>query len=436
MIRREGAWLPVSATLVVLLVALTSCGGSSAGTDHDAVGSDESVDLEVCTPPAEAGCSVAGGGRRVEVTGVVSEPISVKPPVGSPLYTIDRDAGVTARLRDGSVLWLFGDTAARDDAGAITYFVIGTASWAAADSPATTRDALDPAASMPTPVPFAEPTSEFPPCPQQNQRKGSWPSAAVVQQVGPRDRVLVWLENVCLGSDRSLEDRGMSVAEWWYDPSHPPIGQPIRGTVLAQRLFADRSYGSAALLRPDAGHGPTDEVIVYRCTTSTEGGPPSEYGPCRVASTTLSTAADPHTYREWDGRSFAVQVGDGVDLDLPGGGAAPVPPGGFSVHFEPLVDAYVMAYSPWPGPSDVMAIRLAPRPEGPWSTPLLLRLPGCDDRVGERELRCYAATVQPVFSQPGRLGIGWYDSRTSSFPVRGAYVVATVPVDVSRLRQS
>jgi len=125
-----------------------------------------------------------------------------------------------------------------------------------------------------------------------------------------------------------------------------------------------------------------------------------------------------------------------VDLDLPGGGGAPVPPGGFNVQFDRQINAYVMAYSPWPGSSDVMAIRLAPTPEGPWTTPLLLRLPGCDDRVGTREFHCYAAALQPAFSRRGRLGIGWYDSQTSSFPVRGSYMIATVPVEASRSRQS
>lgn len=368
------------------------------------------------------------------VLGAVSDPVAVRPPPTSPLATIDRDAGVTARLRDGSLLWLFGDSAARDDDGAITYFVIGTASWAAADAPSTTRDGIDPASSPSAPVPFVEPTVDSPSCPQENQRPGSWPSSAVVQHVGARDRVLVWLENVCVGSDRSLTDRGMSVAEWWYDPANPPIDQPIRGTVLAPQLFSEHSYGSAALLPAGPGAEPGDEVVVYRCRNSTNGGPPSRYGPCRVATTTLSTAADPRSYREWDGTSFSASVGNGVDLDLPGGGAAPAPPGGFAVQYDDVVCAYVMAYSPWPGPSDVMALRLSSDPAGPWSPPLLLRLPGCGDRIGERLLRCYAAAVQPAFSSPGRLGIGWYDSRTSSFPVRGTYVVATVPIDASDTR--
>jgi len=388
----------------------------------------------VCAPPETKGCTVTGDARTMRVLGAVSDPVAVRPPPTSPLATIDRDAGVTARLRDGSLLWLFGDSAARDDDGAITYFVIGTASWAAADAPSTTRDGIDPASSPSAPVPFVEPTVDSPSCPQENQRPGSWPSSAVVQHVGARDRVLVWLENVCVGSDRSLTDRGMSVAEWWYDPANPPIDQPIRGTVLAPQLFSEHSYGSAALLPAGPGAEPGDEVVVYRCRNSTNGGPPSRYGPCRVATTTLSTAADPRSYREWDGTSFSASVGNGVDLDLPGGGAAPAPPGGFAVQYDDVVGAYVMAYSPWPGPSDVMALRLSSDPAGPWSPPLLLRLPGCDDRIGERLLRCYAAAVQPAFSSPGRLGIGWYDSRTSSFPVRGTYVVATVPIDASDTR--
>lgn len=48
----------------------------------------------------------------LKVTGNPQEVTQVKPIPSSPLATIDRDAGVSVQLSDGSILWLFGDTAA------------------------------------------------------------------------------------------------------------------------------------------------------------------------------------------------------------------------------------------------------------------------------------------------------------------------------------
>lgn len=50
---------------------------------------------------------------------------------------------------------------------------------------------------------------------------------------------------------------------------------------------------------------------------------------------------------------------------------------------DDVVGAYAVAYRPRPRPSDVMAVWLSSDPAGPWSPSLLLRLPGCGDRMGE-----------------------------------------------------
>ena len=110
----------------------------------------------------------------VRVQGTATEVERVRPPENHPLATIDRDAGISVELRDGSMLWLFGDTAARDDAGQISYFVIGSASWAPADHPSQTQDYADP--STGAPVALAVPTSDFPACPQPSQKQGMWPA--------------------------------------------------------------------------------------------------------------------------------------------------------------------------------------------------------------------------------------------------------------------
>lgn len=340
---------------------------------------------------------------------VAAGPIQrVQPPAGSELATIDRDAGIAVTLRDNSVLWLFGDTAARLDDGTIDYFQIGTASWAPPEAPAVTDDIADPATGAP--VTFATPTSDFPTCPGPGQRAGMWPASAIVQPVGERDRVIIWLHNICLGADGSLTDEGMALAEWWYDPAAPPVERPVVATILVQRLFADRSFGTAAVLGDDG------DVYAYRCATPDDPADAAGYGPCAVARVPLADVADASAY---------TVVED--NLALPSGPTQPIPAGGFGVAHDPVIGAFVMAYSPWPGSTQVVDVRTSPSPLGPWSRPVTVGLDGCADRIGSRQFNCYAGGPQPRFSTPGHLGLGYYDSSVSTFPTRGAYTVTSVP---------
>jgi hypothetical protein len=80
-----------------------------------------------------------------------------------------------------------------------------------------------------------------------------------------------------------------------------------------------------------------------------------------------------------------------------------------------------MGYSPWPGYTNQVALRFATAPQGPWTAPVVATLPGCDDTVAGQDLHCYAAAVQPRFSTPGTIGLGWYDQAVSSAPLRGGY---------------
>ncbi|MEZ5323050.1 MAG: hypothetical protein R2698_13440 [Microthrixaceae bacterium] len=330
---------------------------------------------------------------------------------------------MSAALRDGSVLWLWGDTAARHDDGSLAYFTIGTASWSEAGTPLVSRDTAGPDGAAPGP--FAVPDSVR--CPHTHQRAGTWPTAAVVQPVGPRDRVVAWLAVVCFGEgDRRATDMGMGVAEWWYDPADPPRGRSIVATWLNQRLFPAATFGSAAATTPDG------RIVTEWCERPEDPTDTDGFGPCAAATTTFDRVADPTSYVDADGRAVtASTVGArhsvGTPFRLEGGAATPYPPGPFSIAFEPHLDAWVMVTSPWPGQVPFVAVRIAERPEGPWSGPLTVRLPGCSDRRGELHLGCYAANVQPRFSEPGRLGIGWYDTAVELFPIRGAFKVATIP---------
>ncbi len=389
---------------------------------------------------AHGPCSLTGDPNEPEefalkVTGNPQEVTQVKPIPSSPLATIDRDAGVSVQLSDGSILWLFGDTAARAEDGSIDYFTIGTASWSPSTSPTVTTDVVaEPGGG---PAPLAVPDTQQLQCENPTDRAGMWPASAVVTPVAPKDGgskdggskdlVTIWFENICLGSAGTLQDRGMSVGTWEYNPSDPPNGRPIVATVLNQRLFDSRSYASAAVLDPRSVE---PEAVVYRCENLPRLSK-RKPGPCFMARVPLRDAADSSKYREWNGMAFAAQVGNGTPLELPSGATWPIPPGGFTVVYDGTIKRYVMAYSPWPGQVPAIDIRLASNPEGPWTSPITVKLPGCEDTLRGELVSCYAATPQPFMSTEGALGIGYYDAFVQQLPHRGSYVVAQLPIAVT-----
>ena len=101
-----------------------------------------------------------------------------------------------------------------------------------------------------------------------------------------------------------------------------------------------------------------------------------------------------------------------------------------AVTWDEVHDVYVMAYSPWPGFTDRIFVRVATAPEGPWSDVVTVALPGCNDTIGTTGFYCYAGTVQPALSEPGLLGLGYYDQLVAVGPNRGQYVTVKVPFKV------
>jgi len=167
--------------------------------------------------------------------GEISELGSVGPFPTDPLAGIERDVGKGIALGDGSTLWLFGDSARRDRSGRFDYFVIGTAAWSSREQPMRTIDyTLDG-----EPIELAVPTPDFPDCPEDAPVAGMWPESAVVVDVEDRERVIVWLGNVCLGEGGELAARGTAVAEWWYDPESPPVSRPLRTEVLRRHAYLE-----------------------------------------------------------------------------------------------------------------------------------------------------------------------------------------------------
>lgn len=362
--------------------------------------------------------------------------VPVGPAAGNPLVGIDRDAGISVQLRDGSVLWLFGDSSASDSAGNLRYFVNNTAAWAPVGTPTVTQDGVTGGA----PAQFASPAGSTWTCPADRPTKALWPSAAVRSDAGGgRDLVTVFLANVCLGSaPLEIEGRGMSVAQWTYDPSSPPVGVPVTGQVVDHELFpAGREYGTAATTGLVGG---VTYVYAYDCDTPTDDGDvnwPNEFGPCRVGRVPASSVDDRPAWRFWNGGAWVSDVGAAAGI-IPGPSAdtdPQAPVASATVSWDQVHGVYVMAYSPWPGFTDRVFVRVASEPQGPWSAVVEVRLPGCVDTVGTVGFYCYAGTAQPALSGVGTdgemlLGIGYYDQLVSIGPNRGQYMTITVPFHV------
>jgi hypothetical protein len=235
--------------------------------------------------------------------------------------------------------------------------------------------------------------------------------------------------NVCLGSSfLDIVPMGVSVVQWTYDPAAPPNGTPVVGTVLNQQLFqpSDPIWGVASFVGTDG------RVYAYACRGPADGGWPDEYGPCTVARVAAGSVADRSAWRFWAGGStWSADQAAASPMVLPAGlDGAEVPVSSMSVTHDVDQGVYVMAYSPWPGFTDRLHVRVATDPAGPWTAPVVVLLPGCEDTLNGATFHCYAGTTQPALDQPGLLGLGYYDQLLQVGPTAGSYVTVTVPFSV------
>ena len=358
--------------------------------------------------------SVILGPTSIGSTGGTGAPTRVGPPAGHPLESIDRDAGVSVALPDGSMFWVFGDSLARNADGSLRYFVNNTAAWARPGQPTVTRDAV----VGNQPVLFAAPTPTNPPCAPPDIHPVFWPlSAVAVPNGGGTTRVVVYLEKICLG-DAPLQFAGREIAvvDWIYDPAHPPDGLPIQSTLVAASVFPTHGFGSAAVLGTDG------RIYTYSCD-------PPEQG-CEVARVAPASVGDPTAYRYWDGAGWQADPASAVAMDMPGGPGSEgpnLPVASFGIAFDAAADRYVMAYMPWPGIGDTGLVRVAQSPQGPWSAAVPVHLNGCNDAADGQRYFCYAVAPQPQSSTAGHVAIGYYDQLVAIVPDRGAYVVVNVP---------
>jgi hypothetical protein len=217
------------------------------------------------------------------------------------------------------------------------------------------------------------------------------------------------------------------VAEWRYDPADPPTDRAIRVEVLEQNLFPDGQLGDAAFV-----HGA--HAYVYGCDAPVSMDDADDPGQCRVSRVKVSVADDAGAYEDWTGEGWRPSADLAPMAMEPADGGQSLPPGPFSVGPAPDGDGFVMVYSPWPGHVSSVEVRAALSPEGPWSAPVRIDLPNCADSFNGQLVACYSANVQPDMSGPGRLAFGYYDRFVSGPPLRGSYVVSSVPFSLDRGR--
>jgi hypothetical protein len=370
--------------------------------------------------------STALGSTSVGTGGTPSAPTPVGAPAGNPLDGADRDAGVSVVLGDGSVMWFFGDTLEHDQVGNLRYFVNNTAAWAAAGTPTVTRDA----SSGGQPIRFATPLGDWCSGEPDHPTAAMWPESAVAvpQPDGHTDRVVVFMSKVCLG-DQFLEivAKGMAVVETTYDDRVAHVDVPITGVVTQGDLaLPAAAWGRGALL---AG----EHVYAYHCGVFD----PPQWGPCRVARVTPASITTTSAWRYWNGGSWSSEAswvsdpGSAAEMTAPDGiDGISMPVSAFTVAHDEQHDAYVMVYSPWPGFTDRVHVRVATTPVGPWTAPVEVFLPGCNDTNGGVQYLCYAGTAQPKLDQAGLLGLGYYDQLVQVGPTRGQYLTVTVPFTV------
>lgn len=372
-------------------------------------------------------------------TGEPTSLVDVAPPAGHPNARVERDGGVSVRLFDGTVLWLFGDSLERNAQNQDLYFRNNTAALASAGSPTVTRDAVVGGA----PVEFVTPSPSHAAamgCPADKPVTALWPMSASAGTVsGSSQRVVVFFANICLGGPGQFEDRGVSVVEWTYVAGATTPGSVLRGQVLTEFLFGSSqpSWGTASWTQREAG---VDVVYGYDCESPAPSGGvqfPNEWGPCTVGRVLASSAHVAGSWTWWNGASWSASRNAAAPMaGIPEPSASTdskAPVAALNVSYDPTFGRYVMAYSPWPGYTNELFVRVARTPVGPWSEPVTFRAPGCDDSIGSDRYFCYAGGAHLALSSPGSIGLGFFDQLVSPTPPRGGYRSMQAPFVVAPL---
>jgi hypothetical protein len=313
---------------------------------------------------------------------------------GGGLWTSNRDCGVSTALSNGRRLWVYCDSSMFD---AKKVHKSNSASNTAALEKPTNNMVVQDYFALGALKQFI-PTQTFYPC---DGYRATWPSSIAtlpdVDNNPNTDRIIIFFQNNCvtLGSG-ALQYYEIGVAQYDYDATK--LG-PMKATVINPSLFPRfdaQDYQFGATVAPD-GFGST-HLYLYSCAPG---------GFCYTKRVWVTNNASNDWLRMGDSTQYAAWTGSGWGSGAPaplfsGGGQAEATGDGISVAYVPAIGRYVMSYTPFPVMHHLVAIRTAPRPEGPWSEPSTAELPGC--LVSEH---CYAANVQPQLADATHIGLSY-----------------------------
>lgn len=293
---------------------------------------------------------------------------------------------MTSPLSDGRSLWIYCDTALFGPDERLQFFVNTSAAVATPDEPTVMRDDVDGAGHPRT---FLHTEGEYPAC-SGPEKQSLWPQSAVTvlatdgQQV---DRVLVWYSNVCLVPG-GAETFDIGLAEATYDVGPTASSTPRAVRILNPRVLPKLGkaggYGVASVLDGD-------DAYLYWCGQDSD--------PCTIAKVPIAQAADSTAYRYWDGAGWVADAAAARPLVM----GASQPRIKASVRWVPGLDRYVMVdVDSW----SILNVRVATRPEGPWTAPAWVQLPECAQPYPNN---CFAAEVQPQLSGAGHVAVSYFD---------------------------
>jgi hypothetical protein len=293
---------------------------------------------------------------------------------------------MTTPLSAGRTLWIFCDTALFGTDERLQYFVNTSGAVASPDAPTVMQDVVDAAGH---PLTFLRPEGSYPAC-EAAEKQSLWPQSAVTIPASPsqaQDRVLIWYSNVCLVPG-GAETFDIGLAEAWFAVGPDASATPTAVAVLNPRVFpklgSAGGYGVASVIDGS-------DVYVYWCG--------QDSGPCTVARAALDHVADASAYRYWDGTAWAAGASEARPMVM-GPSQTRIKA---SIRWVPGLERYVMVdVDPW----NSVDVRVATRPEGPWTAPARSVLTECTQPFPNN---CFAAEVQPQLSSADHVAVSYFD---------------------------
>jgi hypothetical protein len=302
--------------------------------------------------------------------------------VGMPANVVGRDGGFSG-LVGGKILWVFGDTFFNPPASDGEGFRSNTGALADPARPLEVSEPLD-AAGAPYPLlPFTPQEKRYNDSTgKPDERIALWPGTVVPD--GGGGGLLFYVALKVHPGTLNYELIGTGVA------------RVAPGSTTATRdpgfLFRapEPSFDKAMLVGSD----------LYLYGTSNDG---SSDLPVVMARVPLAQLADRSAYRFWDGKAWSADVAS----------VRPIMswvPGEMTISYNAWLGGYLAVHS-GPFSNDVL-MRTAPRPEGPWSAPIVA-VKGIAPPQGGND---YAGKEHPeLASDGGRIVVVSYAHPTGGF---------------------